>query len=528
MTAPPLRGAPTPSRAVLWLALIILLGLGLRLAGLIWGQAYCHFGQGDGIEAYSFAVDFERGIPRAVYLGQPNFNSHSKLPGPLWTLFCYVCWRGWGSVEGIVIGTILLNTAAIGFTYLLTQRTIGQAAALWAALLAATLPWVVYYSVGIYNPEVMSFLSALLFLSLWRATQVDRSRSIFWVPVLLLVMPQVHMSGLMLIPAVLVVMLLSPVRLNLKWLLGGVMTGLALYLPYARGELATGWQNTRGMFEGGASSSWNALKALSAPLSFLTNWAPEWGRKAGDYAELGRVWFGSFGLLLAVNLLSALVAGFLVVGALMEVRKAMRGFWAAPRQAYARTPGVLFLTILFVVPLIFSVLSRKAFHTRYGVVLLPVMLPLAALAIVRWLTAPRIAPVFRMALVATCVANVWLVLSMYYQQGREITSGPHFIPSFRKLETIYQFLKARAPVNSLVQVDAADFLHDLAVPEHVRHDAVLLSAYVWVREKERGVNLNSARCAPYRLYREAQVKPEDASLVYHGNGIALVSSPAAP
>jgi hypothetical protein len=375
---------------------------------------------------------------------------------------------------------------------------------------------------------VMSFLSALLFLALWGATQVDRSRSIFWVPVLLLVMPQVHMSGLMLIPAVLVVMLLSPVRLNVNWLVGGVAAGLALYLPYVRGEIATGWQNTNGMFEGGASSSWNALKALSAPLSFLTNWAPEWGRNRGDYQELGRACFGSFGVLLAVNLFSVLVAGFLMVGCSLEIGKALRGFWAAPRQAYARTPGILFLAILFVVPLIFALVSRKAFHTRYGIVLLPVMLPLAAVAIVRWLAAPRIAPAFRTAVVATCVANVWLVLSMYYQQGRQITSGPHFIPSYRKLETIYQSLKARAPVNDLVQVDAADFLQDLAVPEHVRHDAILLSAYVWVREKQCGVNLNSARCAPYRLCREAQVKPGDPSLVYHGNGIALVSSPAAP
>ena len=84
MTGPPQGGERPNGRAGVWLSLIILLGFGLRLTGLIWGQAYCHFGQGDGIEAYSVSVDYGLGTPRALYLGQPNFNQHSKLPGPLW------------------------------------------------------------------------------------------------------------------------------------------------------------------------------------------------------------------------------------------------------------------------------------------------------------------------------------------------------------------------------------------------------------------------------------------------------------
>ena len=237
------------------------------------------------------------------------------------------------------MGIMLLNTAVIYLTYLLARRTIGAAGALWAALFTATLPWVVYYSVGVYNPEVMSFLSALLFLALWQVTRVDRSASIFWLPLLLLATPQFHMSGLALIPAVLLVLWLSGARLSVSWLLGGLVAGLALYLPYVRGEVMHGWQNTRGMFGGAAASRWNSLKALAAPLSFLVNWAPEWTHGRADYQKLGQACFGSFGLFLGINLLSVVVAVFLVLGASSELRRAMHGFWAAPRAGFRSGAG---------------------------------------------------------------------------------------------------------------------------------------------------------------------------------------------
>src|SRR5207253_8444323 len=98
--------------APLFLALILVIGFGLRLSALKWGQAYSYFGQGDSVEAFQVAVNYGHGEPRAQYLGQPNYNLHSKLPGPLWTIFCFVTYRFWGSVEGIAFTIALLNSAA--------------------------------------------------------------------------------------------------------------------------------------------------------------------------------------------------------------------------------------------------------------------------------------------------------------------------------------------------------------------------------------------------------------------------------
>ena len=181
-----------PDRSILYLCLLLLFGFSLRFTGLWWGQGYLYFGQGDGIEAYSVAVDYAQGQPRAQYIAQPNYNERSKLPGPLWTMFCYSGLRFWGSMEAVVFEVILLNTATIFLIWLLARQTLGPSIALWAALLTATLPSTVFYSVGVYNPDVMPFLGTLLFLALWQVTRSDGSRQAFWLGPLLLAMLQFH------------------------------------------------------------------------------------------------------------------------------------------------------------------------------------------------------------------------------------------------------------------------------------------------------------------------------------------------
>jgi len=511
------------------LFLIVVLGLSLRLAGWIWGQAYIHFGQGDGIEAYSVATECGLGEPRAVYLGQPNYNAHAKLPGPLWAFFCLFWCRFWGSIEGVVVVILLLNTVVIYLTYLLAEQTVGSAAGLWAALLSATSPWMIYYSVGVYNPEVMGFLGALLFLTLWRAARSDRAKVIFWVPVLLLVMLQFHMSGLMLIPAVVLVLWLWPARLHIPWLFGGFLAGLSLYLPYIHGEIAHSWQNTHGMFSGGGVSySWDVLKVLSAPLSFLVSWAPRWCRSAADYCILGRACFGSFAVFLGFNILSAAVAAFIVAGAFLEIRKSASGFWGSPRAAVQRAPGLLFLAILFVIPLLVALAFGIGFHTRYCIVLLPVMMPLATVGVLHWLGAGRPGRIFRLGLVLTCCANVWLMPAMYRFQGLQIDQGPSFIPSFRKLETVYQGLKAHAGPGTYIRIDDAAYVRDAPLPDRIRRDAGLIQAYVNVREREAAARASSLRSVTYRLCQEIRAKPGDPAVAYRGNGIALVALSAEP
>ena len=508
---------------------MVVLGFGLRLAGLEWGQAYSHFGQGDAIEAYDAAVNYGQGVERASYLGQPNYNIHAKLPGPLWTLFCFAGLRFVGSIEGVLLAVILLNTASIYLVYLLAERTVGPPGARWAALLAATSPWAIYYSVGVYNPNVMPFLGSVLFLALWDVTQRDGSRNAFWVGLVLLAMPQFHMSGLMLIPAVALVLALSAARLNWPLLLGGLLAGACLYLPYLHGEMAHDWQNTRGMMSGPGGYSWDGLKAITAPLNFLVSWAPRWTRSAAEYRELGRGCFGSFGVFLMANILSGVVAGFLVVGAFGKICAALRGGWRCPRQTFKRTPGILFLAILLVVPLGFAVASGKSFHSRHCLVLIPALLCLVGGAAARWLSDPRLGRYFAVALAVTTCANVWFMPAMYRYQGRRITQAEVLVPSFRQLETVYQQLKQHAGVGRGVVVSDAAYLAALTPGDLARKDAELISRYVVVREKEAAL-LSGPPPAQviYTLHRADQA-PADApatATAYRAHGIALIATPA--
>src|SRR5262249_19312499 len=153
----------------------------------------------------------------------------------------------------------------------------------------------VYYSAGVYNPDVMFFLGSWLALAVWEVTRGNRSRWIFWVAFLFLLMPQFHVSGLLLIPAVALGFWLGSARPTVPWLIAGLAAGVLLYVPYVRGEMSHGWQNTRGIFSsGGTGYSWDALKALTLPINLLVNWVPQWTRTFGEYRELGRACFGSF------------------------------------------------------------------------------------------------------------------------------------------------------------------------------------------------------------------------------------------
>lgn len=519
-----------PKHAGIWLLLILLLGLGLRVAGLTWGQAFCYDSQGDCLDAYRVAVNYAQGEPRAQYLGQPYFNEHSKLPGPLWAMFCAAGLHLWGSIDGVVWAIILLNTAAIYLTYLLAVRTVGFPAALWAALLMATSPAAVGFSVVVFNPAVMSFLGACLFLALWRVLQQDRSRTAFWLFFLPLMMLQFHMFGLMLFPAVILVLWLKPARLNVPWLVGGIVAGLALYLPYVLGEMAHGWENTRGMMFGGHGGySMEAFKIFSAPPGFLVNyWDPRWTFRPDEYQEIGRACFGSFSLLLAFNMVSVILAVSLVVGAFGETRAALRGFWRSPRATFARSPGMVFLTIIFVVPLVTSLVAGKRFHGRYCLVLLAPLFSLAAVAAIGWLSRQRFRQIFLSLLLATLGANVWLVLTVFRYQGRCIEQEELFAPSFHNLETVYQSLKAHAGKGRLIQVEDNEYLRAVApnAPNFYPHQ---ICQYVAIRERENApFSAIQAPVLTYKIFPAGQVKLDSQSVAYRKHGIALVAVPARP
>lgn len=512
------------------LLLIIFLGLMLRASGLFWGQAYSYFGQGDGIEAYSVAVDFGRGETRALYVGQPNYNDNSKLPGPLWTAFCFLGLRYGGSVYGVLAIIVALNTVLIYLVYLLTERTVGVTAGLWAAVFTAASPWPVYYSVGIYNPNVMAFLGVLLCLSLWQTIQHDHSRSIACVVLLLVASTQVHMSGLMMIPAAMLVLALSPVRLSIGWLSVGLVASFALYLPYVMGEMANGWQNTHGMLSGKGRHSWDCLKVFSVPPGLLLNWVPQWTRSMADYREMARACCGSYVFVVLLSLLSLVMTVLVILGVSWKVRSVAKGFLRSPRECFRNSPGILFLAIMVIVPLGLALASRKPFHTRYNLAILAPMFALAGAGAAVWLEngaaarKRRFRWLFLGSAIVTLCTNVWIIPSMYAYQGRKIDRAEAFLPSWRKLQQVYYALKAEAGPDHGVVVDDAAFIAEAPLGTAVARNAALIRRYVAVREKEDLIRSGQAKpVVRFRLCAAQQQAGVPAA--YHGHGLALVRCP---
>jgi 4-amino-4-deoxy-L-arabinose transferase-like glycosyltransferase len=512
-----------------WLALILALGLGLRVDALRQGTDYgFNLGaQSDAMEAYEAAVSFANGEPRAQYLGQPNFNIQSKLPGPLWTAFCAAGLKLFGTIEGAAVLILLTGTGAIFLTYLLALRAIGGRAALWAALLQATSPLAVQYSIVVFNPAVMPFLGGLFFLALWRVAQRDRSRSIFWVGFLLLIMPQFHFSSVVLAPAAVVVWWLSKRRLSLAWLSWGVMAGAVCYVPYIYGEIAHHWQNTIGMTAGSPGRySADALKAFIAPLAFLYNdWSPRWAYTTDEYREICRACFGGPSGAVAANILSAIMVLVVTTGAGMLGVRAMRGFWRSPRETFARSPGVTFLFVALLVPLICAVLLGQPFHPRYALMLLAPLFGLTGAAVATWIAQPRVARIVLSIVCAAMAVNIWYILRIYRVQDEVIETTARFIPTFRRLDDVYQTLQSHAGVGRIVELQDGAFERGLSPQEaHSLAGAELIRRYINVRNREIGAPTSPQRpSARYVLRRGSDLKAGDPSVVYHRNGIAIVA-----
>jgi hypothetical protein len=517
-----------PRYSPLWILSILLLGFALRWMQLDFAQGYFFNMQGDGVAAYSVAVNYANGDLKAQYIGQPNYNEHSKLPGPLWTLFCLSGLRlDGGSPEGIMVEILLLNTFTIFLAYLVAARAAGQLAGLWTAFFVATFPRVVAFSVSVYNPNVMPFFGTLFFLALWQVVQLDFSRASFWIPFIPLVSLQFHMSGFMLVPVAFSALVITGARVNYFWLASGMLAGVSVYLPYVCGEMANHWQNTVGMFSKDSGHfSVGVLKIFTSTAGFLINWSPGWIRDDSEYAAFGRACFGSKYLLYAIYAAMTLVAAALIAGAFLAAKKSWIGFNWNLRREFFRGSGIAFLSLIFALPVVFSLLGGKSFHARYCLVFITPFFGLVGAAAANWFTASRRKKLFCLMLGAGAVANVWIMIATDLYQNNNIERGTVFIPSFRKLETVYGQLKKHSGPNIPVAVDDAAYRQSLPEQDQFLRDALLVGQFVNVREKERAApSVKKIPPVIYKLCPSTEIRPDDPAIAFYGNGIALVAEP---
>jgi hypothetical protein len=295
--------------------------------------------------------------------------------------------------------------------------------------------------------------------------------------------------------------------------------------------MAHHWENTRGMFAGGKKGfNFEAFKVFTAPFSFLTNvWYPSWALTAEERREILESCFGTYGLSLAAMILSLIFAAVAAAGGFLKVREALRGIRKSMRDVWLRSTGIFFLTILFLVPLAAALAAGKLFHGRYCLVLLAPLFALTGAGITKWLSMPRARRIVGPIILLTIGCNIWFVPAFYRAQGEMIRNGPTFIPSFRKLESVYQSLKAHSGQERPIVVEVRSYSASLLPQEKPFHQAVSIRRYVAAREMWlHAAGSSSIRPAKYVLCFAADVESNDPAVGYRSNGIALVEDTSLP
>lgn len=525
MEAPCCLAAMTKKTHIVLLLLILAAGFLLRYAGFAWGQGYRDSAITDELDAYRAGLRFLAGEREALYIAQPNFPrlGTGHLPGPLLAMFWATPLRFGGGPEAVMLLLIALDTLVIYIVYVLAKRMLGAAAGLSAALFYATAPWPVYYSIGCWNPQFMAALGALLALALWDVVTRPRSRKIFWVCLLLAVMPQFHAFGLFLGPPIALLLWFRRREISTTWLALGLLGSLMLYTPYIVGEAGTHWDNTRRVLGGGNDSfSFGCLKGLSLlPVCLSNLFNSVFSYSFTEYRQFGRAEFGSFWVLGFFNLLSLGLAMVFLGNLLVEVARAMRGHWRHPHQAFERAPAVVFIALLVVLPLLIFLATGRNFSSRYMVLLLPLLSLLPAMWIMKLPSLPRVRNLAAACLVLTAVFNVILGLAFYRFQARQIAAGPYFIPSFRHMEEVRQDLLASAGPDRRIALDTSAF----PVLQHNKQERGLnaLAAYVELCERYRRPVNDPQAVQLFRAQAETNFVDAGQIVVYQGNGIALVT-----
>ena len=253
---------------------------------------------------------------------------------------------------------------------------------------------------------------------------------------------------------------------------------------------------------------------------------PGWIRNDSEYAEFGRACFGSEFVLYGIYAMLTVVAGWLGIGAYVEIRKSWFGFQWSSRKEFFRTSGVALLCMLFSLPVMFSLLGGKSFHARYCLVFIMPFFGLVGVGAARWLATSPGKQMFRLMLVIATLANFWVMIGTDIYQKNNIERGSVFIPSFRKLEIVYQQLKKHSGPDIPISVDDTAYRQSLPENDEFLRDALLIRQFVSIREKERASVLDKKNVPViYKLCRSDEIRPDNPSTAFYGNGIAFVALP---
>ena len=501
------------------LFVIILLGFFLRFYAYALGQGYHFFTHGDELSAFEFGMRFLSGDATTLYLGQPTFGK-GQLPGPVWTLVWVGLYQLGGQLlDGANFWMTCLTSLASLVTYWLARQFFSPRQSLLAAALIAIAPWAIYYAVGTWNPYPLVVMGGLLLLASWHFMQHPASKAVFWALLLAAMIPQFHMIGIFYAPALLLLLFINRSNLNRLWTSLGLLAGVLVYLPYLIGDGASDWQNLRNMLSSEEAFSISVAKTITGPVTMLSNMPGNWaGMGMEPLKAFGNWLMWDYRVLVAVSLLSALLALFFVASHVRSSLVLLKQHRFSLVNAYQQNPAVAFTGIYLYLPLLLFLFTGHNYATRYAIMILPLLflLPIFALnknaktRMHKWL-------MILLGFVSFC--NLYIVLGFYPYQYKQIETGDEFMPSHRKLAVIQDVLRGNAGANKWIAITLDNSLKRLNEDEHRAMRAVpyYMQTYQQYIEKLDRTNMTVS----YRVQFRNDVDCAQHTCVYSSNNMVI-------
>jgi hypothetical protein len=212
----------------------------------------------------------------------------------------------------------------------------------------------------------------------------------------------------------------------------------------------------------------------------------------------------------------------MVIGTfLVRLAQSLRGKWRSPKQAFADAPAEMFVGSLLVLPLVLFVSSFSNFNSRYLIVQFPLLFLLPAVFMVRGLDGSRWRPPLLAGMLLMIGFNIVFNLAYFNYQGMRIATADYFVPTFRKMESVRQRLKADAGANYRVRIDDASFFKTKT--KQYTEGVKDLAEYVDLRERCDPLSVHAPQVKTY--YVRAATDPVEINerIVCATNGIALVA-----
>ena len=369
----------SPDRApvrnyIVALAVLFALALGIRLVFI----HQCRFA-GDEARFYGEARAVVAGEAFPA-LGTAVTGGEARLPGGTFTLLMVPAFLISKSPLAGNFMVVLFSLLAYWLLVMVVKRWMGQRVSLVFAVLILFSPWSYFYSDRIWNPNVLILLTALL---LWAATRMvdhPRSKQVFWIPLVVMIAPQFHLSGVVLL--LLAVLLFFAYRPKIhKWAsLAGIGAGVLCYIPYLVSEIQSGFRNTKLLMSMPSDPAFAAGDFYRGPLNLLIFASGEMGYllRKGFWFPYNEIQFyfqqnglevthnfygGSLGadFLVAVTLISLALALTALVIWLIDLARSGRGIW----EFLKTNPLYLGFALALILTPLLLLLGKKSYHPHY-------------------------------------------------------------------------------------------------------------------------------------------------------------------